>query len=615
MSSIPKNIYTSGVYEVIDNYGYFYFYNNDNNEQATHTFTSFYSELKNVDILCVGGGGAGGLSGGGFGSGGGGAGLMATIDNTTIENKVEYTIKVGNAGLARDWVSQSGNGYESSISKNDEIIISAPGGGRGQDQKGSVNGGDSPFYGSSGGGSGRSNAQSPGNFTPTPDTVIKYFGNGGGNGHTENSTVSGADQAGGGGAGSKGAAAFTIKYFKLYAPEPAPINDPIEITQGYYNNNNVNTINTIPNFSFDNTQSSVQYNKFYIELINKETLSYVCFVDNGTEKQYFKITSISNSGEMNADNLTTNINDANEFQVLSYYQFSNLSTPPFYYTDLTIHNDEYWLTTKITNANYFIKINFAFVPPRIGVVDYSQATGEYQNNKRADEMQSWNINGLPITPSQVDRTINMTSFVNIPFDIDLNNFNASNKFNNTTIYAASGKGTMTISNKINYVVPETNYVSTKDLLTFFVPIIKDGSSLLIQLNIRIINPPIRIESLPQNPLYADVGKTMKIKQYNNYYLPQKIIIAKSDFSPTITIPKNLDLAKYGSIEIKKTGSSSYNIIFQGTSLFSQLNGGLYFLINIFNLVNNVYEAKKQLIYVVDATKFTYPNNKPNDISI
>ena len=147
-----------------------------------------------------------------------------------------------------------------------------------------------------------------------------------------------------------------------------------------------------------------------------------------------------------------------------------------------------------------------------------------------------------------------------------------------------------------------------------IPIITNNdvnSTQLVQLNINIINPGVRFDTVNMNiPTYSDLCHTLKIK--NNG--PQVINIAYSDFSPTIT-EKNPGF--YGSTVIKANKNASYSIIFTPNNNFPSLENGYFILVNHFKKETgkNTYVAKRAIVHIINVDVFSYPQNKSHPITI
>ena len=113
-------------------------------------------------------------------------------------------------------------------------------------------------------------------------------------------------------------------------------------------------------------------------------------------------------------------------------------------------------------------------------------------------------------------------------------------------------------------------------------------------------------------------KTIKVKNTSGNWGTQSIHVSNSDFPPTITIQ---DPETYGTTKIINKGSNSYDITFRPSEKFSKKQYGLFFLVNTFkkisstNEIPTTYDATRTLIHVVNAMKYTYPNNKATNISM
>jgi hypothetical protein len=167
-------------------------------QQTQYTFTA--TEDLNCEILVIAGGGGGG---GGIG-GGGGAGAVVHIPSGTL-SAGSYNIIVGNGGAGgANWVTESINGYNSSISGNFGTIIAQGGGGvtRGHDL------GNGKIGGSGGGAAGPNSVLNYGGAAGTSSSLGGFtgfiYGNRGGN-NTATRTANPTNASGGGGAGSAAA--------------------------------------------------------------------------------------------------------------------------------------------------------------------------------------------------------------------------------------------------------------------------------------------------------------------------------------------------------------------------------------------------------------------------
>jgi len=167
------------------------------------------SNIKNIDILMVGGGGGGGTiqnTQGHEGQGGGGAGQMV-VGSINLNIGSTYTITVGNGGASNK------NGGDSYISGTHGIYTAIGGGAGGYGNSDIFQGNFGKDGGSGGGGCGYSNTGIGGNALFPIDTKgLNYYGNSGGNSihfmiYTDTNDSCGG---GGGGAGSKGLIGGTV---------------------------------------------------------------------------------------------------------------------------------------------------------------------------------------------------------------------------------------------------------------------------------------------------------------------------------------------------------------------------------------------------------------------
>jgi len=151
-----------------------------------------------VDYLVVAGGGAGGRDGG-RGGGGGAGGLLTSVGQTplTFTTATQYTLTVGQGGLAN--TSVINNGDDSELNGSDITLITATGGGRGG---GGPNSGGLNRSGSAGGSGGGAIAYYSGGNPGTGNTPATTPSQGNNGGDALSTGQYGA--GGGGGAGAAG---------------------------------------------------------------------------------------------------------------------------------------------------------------------------------------------------------------------------------------------------------------------------------------------------------------------------------------------------------------------------------------------------------------------------
>lgn len=149
------------------------------------------SDLVEMDVLIVAGGGGGAGSTGNAGRGGGGAGGVIFLESLLVTED-SYNIVVGEGGAGGVSGGASGNQGENSVF-NSYIALGGGGGGNL-----STNGGD----GGSGGGAGVNNDDLPGGSELQPESASGGYGNQGG---MSGSWDVGSGGGGGGGAGTEGA--------------------------------------------------------------------------------------------------------------------------------------------------------------------------------------------------------------------------------------------------------------------------------------------------------------------------------------------------------------------------------------------------------------------------
>jgi hypothetical protein len=116
--------------------------------------------------------------------------------------------------------------------------------------------------------------------------------------------------------------------------------------------------------------------------------------EDGTKHYIGNITNNINSETLYSTFLVDNISEANIFNVLNYAQFSESFNPPYYFTMANEpQSNQYWLSIKMGDGtNSYLKLNFSFVPVRMGIVSDSLASSAFNNGSRNNEIQSWIMN-------------------------------------------------------------------------------------------------------------------------------------------------------------------------------------------------------------------------------